>query len=152
MFDHRRAAEDDTADLGQPIPHELADEHQPHHPDDTVDSPGDRDAGLRPTRRARHLRTLGWLAAYTTTCLGSLWLLGLAFLHANPVVMLLATAALLWFAPATTRLARRLHTPDHAAAARPALRLPRTQRLAACVLTVTYLWLAVDWLAWTLRH
>jgi len=133
-------------DLGQPIPVELADPNgHPSH-DRAGDQHRDR---LRLTTRARRRRPSLWLATYTTACLGSLWLLGLALVHANVLIMLLMTGALFWLGPTTGRLARRL---DRRNTGQWALWLPRPQRLAAALLALLYLYLAIDWLAWTLHH
>jgi hypothetical protein len=128
---HPHDADDDTAEL--PIPTT----HTPDHADD-------QDRGrLRPTTRARRLQASLLLAAYVPASLGSAWLLGLAFLRVNLLVMLLMSGALVWLVPDTIRLARWLRQRDQGAQPR---RLAFQQRLVASLLAALYAYLLIDWL------
>jgi hypothetical protein len=139
---------DDTAEI--PIPANFT----PHDPDHGSSPPAGQDGGqLRFATRARRIRAVLLLAVYAPASLGSAWVLGLAFMHLNLVVMLLMCGALVWLVPDTVRLARWLGWSDQADAAQQALllslHLPLKQRLVAGVLTALYLYLLIDW--WLLR-
>jgi hypothetical protein len=124
-----RDADDDTAEI--PIPTT----HTPDH--------DDQDRGpLWPTTRARRLQATLLLAAYVPASLGSAWLLGLAFLRVNLLVMLLMCGALVWLVPDTVRLARWLRHPDQDA--QPP-QLTFQQRLVASLLAAVYAYLLIDW-------
>jgi hypothetical protein len=132
---HRRArdADDDTAEL--PVPTDT--------PDYADDPPVDRHLGrLRPTTRARRIQGGLLLAAYTPASLGSAWLLGLALLRVNLLVMFMMCGALVWLLPDTVRLARWLRHLDDAA--QPP-RLTFQQRLVASLLAALYAYLLIDW-------
>jgi len=135
---HPRDTDDDTAEL--PIP--------TYTPDHADAPPNDQDRGrLRPTTRARHLQATLLLAAYVPASLGSAWLLGLALLRVNLLVMLLMTGALVWLVPDTVRLARWLGHPDQDA--QPP-QLTFQQRLVASLLAALYAYLLIDW--WLLHQ
>jgi hypothetical protein len=132
---HPRDVDDDTAEIPVPI--------DPHDPDLT-DDPADADRSrLRPTVRVRRIQTVLLLGAYAPACLGSAWLAFLAFLRLNALVMVMMIAAAIWLGRDAVRLARWLVHLDHAAQPQ---RPSRLQRVVACVLAATYLWLLIDWL------
>ncbi len=134
---HPRDADDDTA--------ELPTTHIPDHADH--DPPDDQDRGrLRPTIRARRIHASLLLAAYVPASLGSAWLLGLALLRVNLLVMVLMCGALVWLVPDTVRLARWLGHPDQDA--QPP-RLTFQQQLVAGLLAALYAYLLIDW--WLLQ-
>ena len=135
----RHPRDDDTAEL--PIPTTHIPDHADHQPDH-------QDRGrLRPTTRARRLHASLLLAAYVPASLGSAWLLGLALLRVNLLVMVLMCGALVWLVPDTVRLARWLGHPDQDA--QPP-RLTFQQRLVASLLAALYAYLLIDW--WLLHQ
>jgi len=137
---HPHDADDDTAEL--PIPTTHTPDHDDHDPSDLQDR-----GRLRPTTRARRLHATLLLAAYVPASLGSAWLLGLAFLRVNLLVMLLMCGALVWLVPDTVRLARWLRHLDRGA--QPP-RLTFQQKLVAGLLTALYAYLLIDW--WLLHQ
>ncbi len=135
---HPRDADDDTAEF--PVPTTHTRDHADH-------APPDEDRGrLRPTTRARHLQATLLLAAYVPASLGSAWLLGLALLRVNLLVMVLMCGALVWLVPDTVRLARWLRHPDQGA--QPP-QLTFQQKLVASLLAALYAYLLIDW--WLLQ-
>ena len=129
---------DDTAEI--PVPTYTTTDHADDPPDDQDRSP------LRPTTRARRIQGVLLLAAYVPASLGSAWLLGLAFLRVNLLVMVLMCGALVWLVPDTVRLARWLGHPDQDA--QPP-RLTFQQQLVAGLLAALYAYLLIDW--WLLQ-
>jgi hypothetical protein len=133
----RQPRDDDTAEIPGPA---IID---PYDPDLTYD-PAEADRGrLRPTIRARRIQTVLLLGAYVPACLGSAWLAVLAYLRLDSLVMVTMIAAAIWLGRDAVRLVRWLAGLDQAA--QPP-RLSRLQRVVACVLAATYVWLLVDWL------
>jgi len=134
-----RDADDDTAEI--PVPTYTTTDH-------ADDPPIGQDRSLlRPTTRARRIQGVLLLAAYVPASLGSAWLLGLAFLRVNLLVMLLMCGALVWLVPDTVRLARWLANLDDGA---PPPRLSFHQNLLVSLLAAVYAYLLIDW--WLLHQ
>jgi hypothetical protein len=131
---HPHDGDDTTAEI--PVPTIHLDQ-----PDDAPSSAdGDEQGRLRPTARTR-LKAGLLLGVYACATLGSVWLMVLAFVRLNSVVMVLMIGAAMWLGRDAIRLGRWLF--DGCA---QAMRLSRLQRVVACVLAATYAWLFVDWL------
>ena len=142
--------DDDTAEILVPATVD------PHDPDLTYD-PADADRARQRPSRVRRIRTALLVGAYVSACLGSAWLAFLAFLRLNAIVMVLMIAAAIWLGGDAVSLIRWLGRDTVGPVrwlvqfGRPETsvqqpRLSRLQRVVACVLAPTYVWLFVDWL------
>jgi len=121
---------DDTADLGPPIPD--TDHHETH----THDA---RPSRLRPiTRRRRHVHGVTIFCCYLVTLASAAWLLAEALLHVQALVMVLAVATLIWLGPDARRLYQWLRSAPDAGQAIPVSRLAQ---LVVCVITALDLFL-----------
>jgi hypothetical protein len=125
----RHDPDDDTADLGPPIP------DTDHH--EAVTSYV-RPSRLRPSTRLRRVHGVAVFCCYLVTLASAAWLLAEALLHVQALVMVLAVAALIWLGPDAHRLYQWLRTAPDAGQAIPVSRLAQ---LVVCVITALDLFL-----------
>jgi hypothetical protein len=124
IFD-RHDPDDDTAELGPPIP---TDHHATHA----------RPSRPRPTTGLRRAWGVAIFCCYLVTLASAAWLLAEAFLHLQALVMVLAVAALIWLGPDARRLYQWLHSAPKTGQAIPVSRLAQ---LVVCVITALDLFL-----------
>jgi hypothetical protein len=122
IFD-RHDPDDDTAELGPPIP---TDHHATHA----------RPSRPRPTTGLRRAWGVAIFCCYLVTLASAAWLLAEAFLHLQALVMVLAVATLIWLGPDARRLYRWLRADTDVAL--PAWWLAQ---LVVCVITALDLFL-----------
>jgi hypothetical protein len=122
---------DDTAELGPPIPD--TDHHETH-------THSARSSRLRPTNRRRRVHGVTVFCCYLVTLASAAWLLAEALLHVQALVMVmvLALATLIWLGPDARRLYRWLRTAPET---REAIPVSRLAQLVVCVITALDLFL-----------